>query len=388
MSRRAIGEGTVYQRPDGKWIGEATIGWDGGKRRRRRVVTETQREARARLRRIQDAIRDSAPIAADRLTVAQWLNEWLEKEARPRVRPRTFDGYRTIVVHHLAPYFAKVKLRDLEPRHVRDYLATKATQGSRKELLSAQTLHHHHAVLRRALQVAESYGYVQRNVAKLASPPTIHRPEVAPLTPEQSTKFLAAIAGMRDEHLYHVAMATGLRQSELLGLRWEDVDFEGATLSVRTTLQRYGGAYHLDPPKTSRSARTLALPAPIAAALRAQRRRQRVERVAAGPTWQGGRWGLVFTTGHGTPMSGSDLTKRFQAALSRAALPRVRFHDLRHGAATYLLAAGVDLRVVMEIMGHSTITTTANTYAHVLPRLQREAADRLGAMLFPAAMAP
>lgn len=382
MSKRASGEGSIYERADGKWIAATAGEWIDGKLKRRKVVASTQAEAVARFKALTKRIGEGGSVTADRLTVAGWLEQWLEKEARPSVRPRTFDTYAAMVRQHLIPALGKHLLAKLEPTHVRDYmLARRAGEKG----LSARTIQQHHAILRRALRVAQGYGYVNRNVAALVTPPTVKREEVAPMTAEQCGTLLAAVRGERFEPLYKVAMATGLRQSELLGLRWVDVDLADATIRVTRTLQRYGGAYHLDETKTDRSRRTLAVAAPVVSALRDQQERQRGEQkecMRAGMPWQGAEWSLVFATEMGGPLLHSEVTRKFQAALKSAELPRFRFHDLRHGAATYLLSAGVELIVVQRILGHSTIHTTANVYAHVLPQLQRDAAERIGATLF------
>ena len=188
--------------------------------------------------------------------------------------------------------------------------------------------------------------------------------------------------GDRLEALYQVVMALGLRQGEALGLQWDAVDLEAGALTVRRSLRRYEGTYHLDDVKTARSRRTLALPEPLVAALRTHRDRQRFERLQAGAAWQGDDWNLVFTRRDGRPLHGSYVTKRFQHHLARTGLPCRRFHDLRHGAATYLLAEGVPMRAVMDILGHSQMSTTADIYAHVLPEMRRDATEKVAAVLF------
>jgi integrase len=167
----------------------------------------------------------------------------------------------------------------------------------------------------------------------------------------------------------------GLRQGEILGLRWSDVDVETSTLRVAQALQRVNGRLEFVEPKSRRSRRTIPMPPTVARALRAHRSRQLEERIAVGPRWR--ESDLVFTTSIGTPLDSRNVTRRFQAALERASLPRLRFHDLRHTAASLMLAQGVPARVVMETLGHSQISLTMNTYSHVVPALQREAADRM-----------
>ncbi len=198
-----------------------------------------------------------------------------------------------------------------------------------------------------------------------------------PLTLDEMRTFLKSVEGHHLGPLYAVAAGLGLRQSELLGLAWTDGDFDRCTLAVRRSLQRYGGAYHLDDVKSHRSRRTLPLSQPLIDALHAQRTWQLEERLAAGSLWQGEEWNLVFATEVGTPVSGKAVTRAFQKALRAAGLPAKRVHDLRHGAARWALSMGVPLKVVQDILGHSTISITADTYAHIVPALQRDAAQRI-----------
>ena len=246
--------------------------------------------------------------------------------------------------------------------------------------LSPRTVQYARAVLRKALNQALRWGLVPRNVATLVDPPRSKRHEIVFFAPDQANAFLDTARGDRLEALYRVALSLGLRQGEALGLRWEDVDLERGVLRVRVALQRIDGVPQLVEPKTPRSHRTIALPRPLAAHLRAHRTRQITERLAC-PRWQD--WDLVFPSSVGTPLSPQNLTKRYKALLRDAGLPAMRFHDLRHSCASLLLAQGVPARVVMETLGHSQIGLTLNTYAHVMPELQRQAAEAME-RLFPA----
>lgn len=219
---------------------------------------------------------------------------------------------------------------------------------------------------------------VGRNAAALTDPPRVPHREVHPFSPEQARSFLDSLQGDRLEALYTGALALGLRQGEALGLKWEDLDLEAGTLQVNRALQRFDGAYHFVDPKTEKARRTIALPAFAIPPLRAHRQRQLQERLQAGADWVD--WGLVFSTTRGKPLDGSNTTRRFQALVERAGLPRQRFHDLRHGAASLLMAQGVHPRVVMEILGHSQIAVTMNLYSHVVPSLQRDAANLMDAL--------
>jgi len=207
---------------------------------------------------------------------------------------------------------------------------------------------------------------------------------VRPLTLEEMRHFLSLVEGERSAPLYALAAGLGLRQSELLGLAWPDVDLERGTLTIRRSLQRYDGEYHLDEVKSQRSRRTLALPPPLVDALGRQRTLQLEERLKAAPQWEGDQWELVFATEAGAPLSAKAVTRAFKKDLKAAGLPEKRFHDLRHGAATYALSLGVPLKVVQDILGHSTIAITADTYSHIADELQRDATDRITAGLWGA----
>ena len=234
-------------------------------------------------------------------------------------------------------------------------------------------------VLRTALNQAVRWELVSRNVAALTDAPRHLARQIEPLTPRQATALLAAVAGHRLEGLITVAVGLGLRQGESLGLRWEDIDFETGVLVVRQTLERAGREPRFEEPKTARSRRTIIMPDIVAAALRRYRTCQLEERLAAGSRWR--ESGLVFTSSIGTAVQKSTLHKAFKAILRKAELPNIRYHDLRHTAATLLLVQGVDPRTIMETLGHSRVGLTLNTYAHVMPALQRAAAAKMDAIL-------
>jgi integrase len=214
---------------------------------------------------------------------------------------------------------------------------------------------------------------VPRNVAKAAKPPSLSRSERRALTYEEAGALLSAIAGDRLEPLFVVLLATGLRRGEVLGLRWADIDLDAEVLHVRQTLQRVNGCLTIVPPKTHRSARPLPVSKLAAGALTQQRARQEEERLRAGEAWHD--LGFAFASVIGTPMEPRNVNRRFEQLRSRAGLSWLRLHDLRHAFATFLLDDGVELRTVMELLGHSTIRLTADTYGHVLPARAREAAS-------------
>ncbi len=347
---------------------------------RRSVFARARSAARHRLR---DALGPDAaaePAAAEELTLGAFLEDWLADVVRLSVRPRTLVSYRYIVANHLTPGLGYIGLAALSPADVQALLNAKMASG-----FSPRTVAYQRGVLRQALGHAERMGLVGRNVARLARPPRIPRRQVTPLSPAEARTFLAAIGGDRYEALYLVALGCGLRQGEILGLRWPDIDLAAGTLRVRYALARVDGRLVLDEPKSATSRRVVQLPAIVAGALAAHLARQAAEVRPRLPEAPHPFAELVFTTIKGTPLDGISVTRRFQRILVRTGLPRQRFHDLRHACASLLLAQGVPARVLMETLGHSEIGLTLNTYSHVLPALGREAAQRMDEVLAPRA---
>jgi integrase len=241
-----------------------------------------------------------------------------------------------------------------------------------------------HAGIRRALNVAVKWQLIAVNPATLVDSPRPRQHEVVPLSATEARRLIEAAHGDRMEARWLVGLALGLRQGEALGLWWDDVDLDAGLLRVRRALQRQrGGGLVFTEPKTLRSKRSIPLPAPLVQVLREHRDRQDKERITAGNLWHESR--CVFTTPIGSPVDPRNDYREFKKVLARAGLPSVRLHDLRHTAASLLLAQNVPARVVMEILGHSQIALTMNTYSHVAPEVSREAADRIARMLWQVA---
>ena len=368
--RRPNGEGTIYERRDGRWEGAAYVLLPSGGRARKRVYGKTRSEVFAKLAELQQKSRSGLPAISGQLTMATYLDEWLEMVAKPSVRPSTFYSYRLYVEDHLIPALGKKRLTRLTPTDVRAFVQAKTTAG-----LAPATVKQMHAILRAALQHAMREDLVARNVAKLVVVPGGSQGEIVPLSVEEARALLSAAEGTRLYALWAVALAVGLRRGEALGLRWKDVDLDLGELRVSQTLQRVDGQLQIVPPKSERSRRRVPLPSVTVAALKRHR-----ERAAAEAAKRGGSVGpedLVFTSSIGTPLEPRNANRVFTDLLRSAGLRPTRFHDLRHTCASLLLAQGVSPRVVMETLGHSAIAVTMNTYGHVMPLAQREAADRM-----------
>jgi integrase len=379
-SRRGHGEGSISRRKDGRWEARIEQGWEGGKRRRKSVFTRTRAEAAEQLHIAIEARKRGVVITGRQQTVQQFLEAWLRDVAKPKVRADTYRSYEGIVRLHLVPDLGRIQLSKLQPQHVQELLVRKTKAG-----LSARSVKTICTVLGGALQQALRWGLVERNVARLAVSPRVPRYEAGFLSATEARHLLAVA---RDESeaarlgaLYTVALALGLRQGEICGLRWVDVDFDHRgsqgepqpTLAVNHQLKRIAGKLALMPPKSEHSRRVLALPSQLAQALADHRQAQILERLSVGPEWTDS--GHVFTTPTGAPLDPSTLRKAFKRLLVAAELPPVRFHDLRHSAASLLLAQGVPMRSIMETLGHSQIGITMNLYAHLAPELRRDVAQ-------------
>lgn len=368
--RRAAGEGTIYRRKDGRWVAAFTVRMDDGGQRRKSTYGRTRAEVLGRLQELQhDANRGvSAPTRSPRL--GEFLNDWL-RAVRPGLRPKTYTSYEGILRLHIAPTLGQIPIEKVSVRDVAGLIERKQAQG-----LSPRTARYVGLVLRIALNKAVRWGVASRNVAALVDlPREVHR-EARVLSLEEANRLVEAARGDRLEALWLVAVSTGLRMGEVLGLQWSDVDVDRRELRVTKSLQRLPGkGLVLTETKTRRSRRSIVLPFTVTEALRRHRTQQNTDRLQAGEGWLGGEF--VFSTGRGTPIDGRDLGRSFKRLLREAHIERMRFHDLRHSCASLLLAQGISPRVVMETLGHSRIAVTMDTYAHVMPALQREAADAM-----------
>lgn len=370
MTKRANGEGTIYKRKDGRWT--ARLSMPDGKRKD--FFGKTRQEVAGKLSAATEKRRQNVPLVDESETVAKYLTTWLDG-IQGTARPKTYTTYEGLVRLHAKPKIGQVRLARLSPQHLQDLYTDRLAAG-----LAPQTVRHLHAVLHRALEQAASWDLVYRNVADLVSPPRVPRHEMKALSADQSRELLKAASGDRLEALYVLALTTGMRLGELLALRWRDIDLENAALSVTATLTQAGGTMKLSEPKTVGSRRHVSLGAMAVESLRRHRVDQTAERLLRGPIWEDND--LVFANEVGKPIAPSNLRRRsFKPLLEKAELPQIRFHDLRHSAATLLMSQGVNPKIVSERLGHSRVSITLDLYSHVTPTIQREAAAMLDTVL-------
>lgn len=372
--RRGRGEGAITRLPDGRWQARLDLGWQGGARRRKAVYGKTKREVQDQLVKLRRDVQLGLPIVGERQTTADFLEDWLENVARHTLRPSTYDGYATLIRKHIVPDIGRVALARLTPQRLSAMYGVLLDKG-----LAARTVQYAHAVIHRALEQAARWNLVGRNAADAVDAPRPQRKEMTALTADQARHLLDAAKDDRLYALYVLALTTGMRSGELAGLRWGDVDWANATVHVRRSLGRTSAGLAFGEAKTAKGRRAVTLPTLAVNALRQHRAAQLEERLQAGPLWEDGD--LVFSNQAGKPLERQNVAKRsFKPLLRRAGLPDMRFHDLRHAAATLLLALGEHPKVVQERLGHATIGVTMDVYSHVMPAMQREAAAKLDAL--------
>jgi integrase len=359
--RRGAGEGSIYRRPDGRWVAVLDLGWRDGKRARKYLYGRTRELVARKLARALAQQQQGYEFANEQLTVEQFLARWLEAK-RGTVRPGTWRRYEELVRLHVNPKLGKRRLARLKPEQLQQLYTELQARRSPATVLKV------HRMLHNAFKLAVRWGAMPHNTTELVIAPTSQRHEFDTFTAEQARSFLKAAQGDRLEALYVLAITTGLRQGELLGLRWQDVDLERRRLQLVRQL------------KNRQSRRAVLLPALAATALVDHRARQAAEREQQEARWE--EHDLVFPNLVGRPLEPTNLRQRsLFPLLARAGLPRIRFHDLRHSCATLLLSEGIHPKIVSDLLGHSQIGITLDLYSHVTATMQAVAAEAMGRLL-------
>ena len=369
MGRRGNNEGSISKRKDGRYMGRYTVHTAGGPKQRA-VYGKTRAEVAEKLTKAM-ADRDGGLVYdAGKLTVGEYLDRWLADSVKDTVRQRTYEGYAHIAERHIAPSLGRMKLKALTTAHVRGLYRERLDSG-----LSPRTVRYIHTTLNKALRQAVNDSLLPRNAAASVKPPKARTKEIRPLDRDQVRTFLETVSGHRLQALYIVAVTAGLREGELLGLKWEDVDLEAGKLQVRRTLSEARSGRIFEATKSGKG-RSINLTRKAIEALKSHRKRLLEEKLGLGSLWQEN--GLVFPSKVGTPLSGRNLNRAYKRHLQRAGLSTTfRFHDLRHTCATLLLRQGVHVKFVQELLGHGDIAITLNVYSHVLPDMGDTAAGAM-----------
>jgi integrase len=364
----------VVQRGTNSWSYVIELPPDlNGQRRQKWVSGFRTKGAAVRARRAALVELDNGTyLEPTKQTVKQYLSDVWLPAIRQSVRPSTFSSYKNMIDLHVAPHVGNAPLRRLDAASLNELYASLLEGTPDRRALSRSSTAYIHRIVHRSLRDAMRWGYIGRNPADLAEPPRVPRRDMTVWTTGQIGEFLQHVRSDRLYALWLLAFTTGMRRGELLGLRWPDVDLNGARLSVVQTLITVRGEVQFSEPKTAKSRRSLSLDAATVAVLRAHRKAQLEDRIAWGPDWTD--TGLVFTRENGERLHPVVVSRQFLEFAAAAGLPRIRFHDTRHSYATAALSAGVHPKVVSERLGHSTISMTLDLYSHVMPVLAEEAA--------------
>jgi integrase len=328
-------------------------------------------EARKRLREILTELDKGTFIKPGKTTVSDYLNTWLRDYCKPSLSPRTVQLYSYICRVHLIPTIGKITLTELKPQHLQKLYAEKLSSG-----LSSRTVQICHVAIHKALKNAVRISLLSRNVADSVDKPKIQRPEMHPMTENDLSRFLDASKQGNYYALFYTYLFTGMRRSELLAVRWSDIDLLGMQISVSRTMQYLNGVKNhvtFKEPKSNKSRRLIALSPSTVLVLEEHRKAQDSMRISLGilPTIDND---LVFSHWDGSPLLPDSITHAWVKLVRKCGLKGIRLHDARHTHATIMLKQGVHPKVVQERLGHSSISTTLDTYSHVAPGLQEAAA--------------
>lgn len=349
-----------------------------GKRKQQWVsVKGTKKEAEKRLAELLHQIDTGTFIRPSKTTLAEYLEKWLSDYVKPNLSPRGFERYAGIISKHLIPDMGSITLTQLRPGHLQKHYTARLNNG-----LSARTVRYHHAVIHKALQTAVKWGLVNRNVADGVDLPRAQRIEMQTWNEDDITRFFEVAKDSPYYELFYLALFTGMRRSELLGLKWNDVDFILSQIYVSRSLHHLkDGSYIFTEPKSAKSRRTIALPPSATLLLKEHQEKQKLERVMLGIPLTDSD--LVFSTLESKPLRPNTITRAWTMLAAHAGLKVIRLHDARHTHASIMLKQGIHPKIVQERLGHASIQMTLDTYSHVAPGLQEVAAKRFDELVIP-----
>lgn len=375
MSRR----GTVYKRGE-SWTYVLDVSLPGQRRRQKsKGGYRTKRDALAALNEAQASLQRGLYVEPSKLSVKTFLiDHWLPA-IEAGLRPSTLQGYRSAIKTYVLPRLGEMRLQALTPDQLNAFYGELLREGRRngKAPLSPKTVRNVHVMLHKALHDAVRWGYLPRNVAEFSDPPKQRSSGKAmrTWTPAELRSFLESVAGDPYYAAWVLAASTGMRRGEVLGLRWQDIDFDRRRLAIRQTIISIDYQVEISEPKTARGRRSVALDSGTVTALRTHRAAQNQLKLKLGEAYQD--LGLIFCRDDGTPVHPDRFTQMFDKHVRDSGLPRIRLHDLRHTHATLALAAGIHPKVVSERLGHSTVAFTMDVYSHAIPSMEAEAAETI-----------
>jgi integrase len=370
--------GSIIKRGKSSYTIVLNLGTDPhtGKRKQQWVsVKGTKKEAEKKLAELLHQLDTGTFMRPSKTTLAEYLEKWLADYAKPNLSPRGFERYAGIIRKHLIPDMGSITLTQLRPEHLQKHYTARLNSG-----LSARTVRYHHAVIHKALQTAVKWGLVSRNVADGVDMPRIRRTEMQTWDEDDVNRFLEAAKDNPYYALFYTALYTGMRRSELLGLKWSDVDFILSQVYINRSLHHLkDGSYVFTQPKSAKSRRTIALPPSAILVLKKHRETQKLERTLLGVPLTDDE--LVFSQFDGRPLRPNTVTRAWAMLAARAGVKVIRLHDARHTHASLMLKQGIHPKIVQERLGHASIQITLDTYSHVAPGLQQAAAEGFDRLL-------
>lgn len=387
--KRGHGEGTIYKRKDGRWEGKLTIGYDTeGKPKRKTFYGKTRREVQEKMDKVKADLQAGTFVESNKITFEQWLNRWLEVYVKPKVKPATFSNYVHLARTHIIPSLGKIELQKLTTDIIQEFYNQKSKSGRLDGSggLSPRIIHMMHQVISGTLKQAVKQRMIVFNPADATTRPRLKYKEMNPLTADEVKQYLDAARNERLHTAFLLELTTGMRRGELLALKWEDIDFDKGTLTVKTTLARVRvvdegkSKLMFSEPKTEKGRRTIPVLPETLKELKAHKARQAQEKLLVGQAYQDN--GLVFCTPEGKPIEPRGFHRKHTEILKKAGLRHVRVHDLRHTFATILLEANEDPKTIQELLGHAKVSTTLDLYCHSSINMKQQSISKLGGLLF------
>ena len=342
----------------------------------------TKKQAEIVLAEVLQKLRTQDFIQPEKVSLGEYLRYWLENYARQSVRQTTMDNYTSLIDKHIIPELGHIQIAKLSPMHLQEFYNKKLRYGradGKPGGLAPKTVRELHSIVHKALDQALKWQAVTKNVARAVSPPRKEKKEIKYWTKDEVKEFLNSIESERLFTLYHLALNTGMRRGELLGLRWVDMRLNDGYVAVRQNLVKTNSGILMQEPKTSNSRRNISISSNTVAALKAHKKQQLQEKLAHGPDYKDN--GLVFCRLNGLPLYPDGVSDQFNRLVAKAGVKSITFHDLRHTHATLLLVAGIHPKVVSERLGHYSVALTLDLYSHVIPGLDQEAARKLDEQL-------
>jgi len=376
---RANGEGTIYKRKDGRWCGQITVGTDSetGKSKRKTFYGDTRKEVAKKMTEVKHKLNTGEYIEPSNMKLSEWLNKWIEGR-KNTLAYNTLKSYKGLIKNHINPNIGGVKLKNLKTRQVQELLNYKLEDGKIKGEggLSPRTVEYIYQTLHAALEQAVKEQFITRNICKAVEVPEKHdEDEMQTWNREQVSSFMKTAKNYKYYILHYLAVNTGMRQGELLGLKWKDVNFEKEIINVK---RQYDRSLKFKKLKSDSSKRVIPLADNVVSELKSYRIRQNEDKLALGEEYIDKD--LIGCNKKGEPINHRCLVRDFKRIIKEAELPEIRFHDLRHTFATLFLEAGGNIKTLQQMLGHASINITIDTYGHVSEEMLSAAANKMEGM--------